>query len=160
MKTVWMKRSQIPAAAAIDACSFATPMTADDIIDLLHTQKDCVARVCLDPAGSVAAFLIYRLERTVLRVVRLAVGPAHRREGYGRALVELVRSRLLASSKRRSIRATISEGDTHAALFLQAMGFRCDCIAGGIMMFVHQRSDSLGEPSGGASLFDDSDLEG
>lgn len=73
--------------------------------------------------GQVIGYCMYELCSYELRLMRLAVLPEARRQGFGTRLVAAVISRL--SAKRRRLVAVVEERNLPAQLFLKRLGLRC-----------------------------------
>jgi ribosomal-protein-alanine N-acetyltransferase len=102
--------------ATVHASSFDDPWGADEIGALLEGPGG-FGLVVRDPkSGAIAAFILARAIADEAEVLTLAVDPAHRRAGAGRALVEAA-AIAAAAAGARSLFLEVA-GDNHAALAL------------------------------------------
>ncbi|MDB5457274.1 MAG: GCN5-related N-acetyltransferase [Caulobacter sp.] len=75
------------ALAAVHALAFARPWSAEDLARIL-AGTGAVALAVEDEAGVIRGFIACRLITDEAEILTLAVDPAARRAGLGRALVE------------------------------------------------------------------------
>ena len=76
-----------PALAELHAAAFDAPWPADDILRFA-TDRGGFALAIEENGGALAGFILCRLIAGEAEVLTLAVRPAERRRGIGRALVE------------------------------------------------------------------------
>ena len=76
----------LPTLLAIEKASFASPWTADMLASELGVLYGW-GMVVVDEEEQIAGFLLGRKYPDMWHVLDLAVGVAHRRRGFGRALV-------------------------------------------------------------------------
>lgn len=119
----WLIRADLPAVAAIDAASFSEPWSADELLAAIRTTGGSGA--VAEDDEDVVGFVIYDLQPARIVVRRLAVTPAFRRRGIGRALLDRVRERLYSSGDRRSIYLEVPEDSLSGQLWLRSLGVPC-----------------------------------
>lgn len=121
----------LPAMVAAHAACYPNEhWAADDFRDFCNRPCQRHAQVIL--AGQeVAGTLLYQLETGVVLVRRLAVAPAFRRRGVGRAaFVALAASR--AGQRRGRFEVRLRDDNRDGQLFLRALGFRCHAVTRGV----------------------------
>lgn len=112
---------ELVAVAALEAACFSDPWTVPALAS--HAAGEGGGILVLPGAdGAVAGYIIYRLLPPELEIYRIAVAPALRREGLGRALVGA------ALSAARAAGATVAfldvrAGNTPAIGLYRRMGF-------------------------------------
>lgn len=126
MRVRWMIRRDMPSILRIENSSFEYPWTEEDFLSCLRTRS-CVGIVAEDIDGSIAGFAIYDLEKSKVRVLSLAIAAERRRDGVGRAIVEKVIYKSVASG-RNGVVAEVRETNLQAQLFFRKMGFRAVAI--------------------------------
>lgn len=126
MRVRWMIRRDMPSVLRIENASFEYPWTEEDFLSCLR-MRSCVGIVAEDIDGNIAGFAIYDLEKSEVRVLSLAVAAERRRDGVGRAIVEKVIYKSVASG-RNGVVAEVRETNLQAQLFFRKMGFRAVAI--------------------------------
>lgn len=117
----WLVRSHMPQVLAIESASFEYPWCKDDFVSVLR-QRNCIGYIVREDK-KVVAFTLYELHKGKLDILNLAVHPDHRRQGYGRQLVERLIDKL-SQQQRHTLRTTCWERNLPAQLFFRALGFR------------------------------------
>lgn len=128
----WMIRRDLREVLEIDGAGFSTsPLGEEALLGLLR-QRDVIGMVTEEvpawdgegptPDGPVLGFMVYRLEKSRLVLLRLAVHPAYRRQGVGRAMLAKLAGKL-SSHRRTRIALDVAEGNLAAQLWLKACGF-------------------------------------
>jgi ribosomal-protein-alanine N-acetyltransferase len=79
-------RADGPALADVHATAFDSPWAADDILRFAEDRGGFV--VAAEEGGALAGFILCRMIAGEAEVLTLAVRPAARRRGIGRALLE------------------------------------------------------------------------
>lgn len=130
MRTRYMIRRDLLEVLDIEQQSSDRPLCKTDLRTLLR-QRNIVGWVAEVPGnGRVVAFMIYRLEKTYLDLLHLAVHPEFRRRGIGRRLIECLFGKL--GGNRCRLRAAVPDSQLAMHLFLAAMGFwACGVTRGG-----------------------------
>lgn len=95
--------------------------TADAVAALLARDSDALL-LAVDPAGRIIGSVIAGWDGWRCHVYRLAVAPARRREGIGRALIAAAEARFVASGAGRAD-AMVLNGNTDAHGAWRAAGY-------------------------------------
>lgn len=106
--------------AAVHAASFDDAWSAADIGDLLRGPGGFGLTVRDGQDGALAAFAIARAIAGEAEVLTVAVHPAHRRRGSGRALIEAIALRAAAVGATRLLLEVASDNDAALALYRTA----------------------------------------
>jgi ribosomal-protein-alanine N-acetyltransferase len=110
------------AMAALHAASFDEPWGTGEFLALLD-GPGAFAQLVREPGtGAVAGFILARAIADEAEVLTLAVDPAHRRAGAGRALVEAAAIVAAAAGARALFLEVASDNDAALALY-RAAGF-------------------------------------
>ncbi len=121
----WMIRRDMAEVLEIEQLSFQFPWSEEDFIRVLRCRNSI--GMVYDTSGpgerEVLAFVIYELEKTVLRILDIAVHPSCRRRGVGAEIIQKMK-RKLSRQRRNRILLEIRESNTDAQLFFRQMGFR------------------------------------
>lgn len=129
----WLIRRDLPDVLAIESESFRPSWDEAEFRRLLRA-RDAIGLVATDARNTPVGFVLYRLHRDHIRVVRLAVHPAFRRIGIGTIMVDRMADKLTQQG-RDHVRIDVPESDLDAQLFLRACGFwavrveRCAALA-------------------------------
>lgn len=95
----WANRSDLPDILRIDRQSFRQPLTERDLLGLLECQN-CIGLISeipdplIDGGRESVAYAIYRISRTRMEVLHLAVDPRYRLRGIGKTLMLHLLSKL------------------------------------------------------------------
>lgn len=115
----WMVRRDLP---EILRWELDTPGGWDEARIIQHMQQsNCIARV-VEIGDTPIGFAVYRLLPNSIRLLRLSIHPAHRRQGHGRRLMGTL-MRLCQSHRRKRLTARVRENALSAQLFFRACGF-------------------------------------
>ncbi len=127
----WLIRRDFPEVLSIEAACLAPRWTEDDLLRMLR-HRNTIGMVCEDTTRSagrttldnpIVGYMVYSLNRYSLEVLHLAVAPAYRRRGVGRAMAAKVAGKL--SPDRRILAETVvRESNLSAALFWRACGWQ------------------------------------
>jgi ribosomal protein S18 acetylase RimI-like enzyme len=136
----------------IERRGFPTPLTEYRMRQVLDTQ----GTVCTiaERSGSVAGFCIHQLGEQTIRLLGVAVHPAARRLGVGRALVARAK-RGLELDRWRRMDTIVPDDALDQQLWLRAMGFRAvpdvkgRYIADGDMIRFRCEAPAVGGGTGG-----------
>lgn len=129
----------------IQRACFAKAMTVKQLITLLYEQ-DGFHVLVIERRESLQAlesetvgYCIYRLNRTFVDVLSIAVLPEYRHNGIAKRLVNMVMS--IAQDHRCYNRVTtmVKETNTEGQLFFKNLGFRCVNILKGILRDIEPR---------------------
>lgn len=125
----WLIRRDLLEVMAIDFLSFHQHWGEDDFLQHLR-QRNIIGQVAEGPGyeGDVVAFMVYALRKDSVQVLRAAVHPEYRRQGYGRALLANLTSRL--SSRRTQVFIDVPDDMLWAHLWLRACGWRAAPLLG------------------------------
>jgi ribosomal-protein-alanine N-acetyltransferase len=121
----WMIRKDMPDVLRIEAACFGhSGWTEGDFVEQLR-QRNTTSYVVLD-GQRVVGYILLHLRHDHISLLNFAVDPAYRRRGYGRALIEKLKSKINANSHSRGRFVTyIPEENLPAQLFLRACGIGC-----------------------------------
>lgn len=117
----WMLKEDLPAVLRIEEESFEFPWTKADFLSCTH-QPHCIA-VVAEVRNQVVGYMIYEMAPHHFHLLTLAVDPAWRRRGIGRALMERLIQKL-SPHRRQRIVLEVRETNLAAQLFFRALGFR------------------------------------
>lgn len=117
----WMLKEDLPNVLRIEQESFEFPWTKSDFLSCTH-QPQCIA-VVAEVNGHVVGYMIYEMAQRHFHLLTLAVDPAWRRRGIGRALVERLINKL-SPHRRHQIVLEVRETNLAAQLFFRNLGFR------------------------------------
>ncbi len=119
----WMIRRDMEEVLANEQASFDDAWTEADFLRALR-QRNVIGMVpVVEPTGEpVVGHMIYALEKTHLEVLNFAVGPAYRRRGAGRAMVDKLKSKL-SSHRHGFMSIDCRESNLGALLFFKSQGF-------------------------------------
>ncbi len=118
--TTWMRQEDIRAVHRIDVQSHARPMSSSQF--QLWVDSDVESGLVVRNGSDIVGYCVFGVQATNYRILRLAVAPAHRRNGYGRLLIDSIKSRL--TDRRHRLWTTVSECNLDGHLFLRSLGFR------------------------------------
>lgn len=119
----WMTRSDMPEVLRIEQESYEFPWMADDFTRCLR-QRNCIGLVA-DYEDRIVGFIIYKLHKTYIRILNLAVDPAWRRCGVGMQIMAKLISKLSPQGQRRSkLFLEVRETNLPAQLFFKYCEFR------------------------------------
>lgn len=119
----WMIRADMPEILMIEEKSFPDPWTEQDFLEQLK-QRNCIGKVAIRN-GQLAAYVIYELERTAIRIVNFVVAPVFRGEYIGSELMDHV-LQAMQRQKRRCVTAYVWERNVGFQMFLKSRGFYAD----------------------------------
>jgi len=126
----WLIRRDLADVVRIDSESYARPWGEEGFLARLR-QRNCVGYIAVagDFARSqdIRGFMVIELFGREIRVVRLGVARAHRRQGVGTALIDSLKDKL-SQQRRQWIRVTVSERNLSAHLFLRSQGFLAESV--------------------------------
>lgn len=164
-RTRWMIRSDYDAVCYIDEHSNPDPMTVEDLTRM-HNAANVVGLVSEDHSLDVAAYLLYQMHETRIRILRMGVYPAARRQGHGTGLVNRVTEKPATklAIERDEVSTVVRESDLPAQLMFRKAGFVAslpllhDYFADGergyYMRYVHPIEPSANRISGLLNEFD------
>lgn len=117
----WLIADDLPEVMAIENASFNFPWRAVDFTEALRV--DTIVGAVAERDGRLVGYVLYEVHRCGIEVLRLAVAPAARRRGVGRALVERLLGKLNGRPD-RALAAVVNESNLAAQLWFRALGFR------------------------------------
>lgn len=154
----WMIRRDMPSVLAIERASWEHDahrqptrlLGEEDFIRWLR-QRNCIGMVA-QSGEQVVGVMVYELQPGSLELLYLTVDPAHRRQGYGTAMIEKLRSKL-SDTRRRRLRILVDERNLGGQLFLRALHIPCIStyyglvdddgrLPGDVYEFVHRHSSA------------------
>ncbi len=128
----WMVRKfDLLPVLSIEEMSFEQAWTEEDFLIELR-NRDSIGMVA-ERREQVVGFMIYHLEKGVLRVVNFAVAQEFRRQGVGSQMIRKLIEKL-DSSRRDQIIVDTRESNLDAQCFFRSLGFEC-------IETVHERYD-------------------
>lgn len=117
----WMVRRDMPMLLDIESRSSAYPWSEEDVLRALR-QRNCIGMV-VEEAARLRGFAIYALYKRRFEIIKMVVDVAHRRHGWGRQLIEKLKSKLFVD-RRYEIACDVRESNLGGQLFLKSQGFR------------------------------------
>lgn len=118
----WICLRDLEAVEAIDSASHSDPWTADQIKAKLREKRTIGVLAEEISTGAILGFAVYRLYETSMRLMRLSVGPAYRRQSVGTQIINRLTEKL-DSHHRERIWCIVPDSNLEAHLFLRKMGF-------------------------------------
>lgn len=116
----WMIRRDMPEIMEIENASFDFPWPEDEFHRVLR-QRGCVGIVA-EYSEKVVSHMFYRLHRTRIDLLSLAVHPDCRHNGVGTRMLDKLRSKM--AGERNKIAALVRETNLGALLFFKSNGWR------------------------------------
>ena len=118
-----MRHADFLTVVAIDAVSFPRPWGEIVLLHALrHRERSYVGCVAENDIGRVLGYAVYEITADQIRVANFAVGPRHRLQGVGRAIVGYLNGKL-AKLPRESLIATVRESNMPGLKFARSVGF-------------------------------------
>lgn len=117
----WMVRRDLPEVMEIEQLSFEFPWTRDELLDALRTRY-CIGMVA-ETKEQVVGFMVYNLLSQNIHVLNLAVHPAFRRRGVGRAMEAKLYTKI-AQQKRERMIADVRDCNEIGQQFFYACGWQ------------------------------------
>ncbi len=117
----WMIRRDMVEVLSIDAAGSAPAMGEDAILSNLR-QRNTIGMV-VEVGEKIVGFMIYRLEKRRLDLVRLHVHPDHRRQGIASIMLNKLIGKL-SEHRRVAIVADVPEECLDVQLFFKATAVR------------------------------------
>lgn len=116
----WMLRADLAEAMRIVRAS-GEGVTEGDLERMI--KKSSVVIQVAESEERLLGFIAYDMSRvSKIKILSLVVDEPHRRKGVGRALVDLMVSKL--NGKRNKVETSVSEYNLPAQLFLRSVGFK------------------------------------
>lgn len=141
VETRYLAWSDMPGVLAIERASFGanafSELTLRRVLDLPNVVGMAAVAAGQGPLGDVRGFAIFEFADRRLQVIHLAVAPAHRRRGVGRALADRLKSHL-CPRRRPRIELFARETALPAHLFWAAQGFRAVGVVRGHFPDTHE----------------------
>jgi ribosomal-protein-alanine N-acetyltransferase len=125
--TRYMLRRDLTEAVEIERAGAHEPWCDAEFCSRLKAPH-CIGIVA-EHGGRVVGFMVYEVERTHYRLLKLAVAPDFRRRGAGRQLVARLVGRL--GGRRNRIVADVRETNLGGQLVLKALGLRAEAVIRG-----------------------------
>ena len=117
----WMICRDMPEVLQIERASYQTYWTEDDFKRELR-ERDVIGQVA-ERGEMIAGFMVYRLHKTHLEIIKLAVDVIYRRSKVGSTLVSKLVAKL-GTGRRRKLLVEVHEANLPAQLFFRAIGFK------------------------------------
>ena len=115
----WMCNKDIPAIEKIEMQCFESDVWGAS----MFLRRDNVGGVCCDPiSGKVVGYVVYRIKKQSLELVRIAVAPEYHRRGVGTVMVKKLYSKL--AKGRTSVVTEVPEQMLSMQLLLRSTGFK------------------------------------
>ena len=126
----WSIRRDVPEIVAIEqACD---PYHLDEGMYRLAMSKQNVIGMVVEDVSQdgspVVGHMLYELHDDLILVTNFAVLEAKRRHGFGRAMIDKLKHKVVHSHKRNRVVFEVPESCLGLQLFLRAMGFRAELI--------------------------------
>ena len=118
----WAVKRDMPEILDIDESSFERPWPEDEFLQIL-SPRNCIAMVAENPEGRIVGYMVYRLHRHHVVLLKMAVAPDHRREGIGTVLIDALRAKL--SGVRNRLYVDVPETSLDFQLLLRSCGIPC-----------------------------------
>lgn len=121
--TCQLTTTDLPHVVKIDTAASEWPLLEDEIIG--HQRQRNGMGICLTRGGKTVGFLLYSFYRSSLHLDHVSVDPKYQRRGYGKVLVDRLRSKMGARTR---IFAFVREGSVGSQMFMKACGFKAERI--------------------------------
>lgn len=132
----WMIPSDYPHVIAIDWDAYDDPLDDADLVRIMGNNS--TIGIVIEPEyGTIHGYCIYRLYPDRIEIIRLAVDEKYRRQGFGRQMIERVKS-TLARNHRVAVVASVDEWSLTLQLLFQSCGFVA-ASSGSKINFVYRR---------------------
>lgn len=95
----------VDAMLEIENQSFENPWTKGDFVDTLHDLQ--IMGLCMYLGNTLVGYMVYRLDENNLHLLKIAVHPQYRRQGYGSTLINRLKMRL--SNQRSKLTTEVDE---------------------------------------------------
>ncbi len=93
-------------------------------------QRNCIGMI-VERDDEMVGFMVYELFRSTIHVLNFAIATEHRNRGYGRAMVDCLKSKI-DQQKRQRITLEVSDSNIDAQRFFKAMGFKASRVIPGM----------------------------
>lgn len=110
----------------IDLNAFDWPWGQEVITERLR-DRNTIGKIA-ERNDRVIAFVIYKLEKTSVEILRVAVHEDYRRCGVGSQVVRDLVAKIGNVKTRRRVNAAVPDDNLAAHLFFRSLGFRCEGI--------------------------------
>jgi ribosomal-protein-alanine N-acetyltransferase len=120
----WLVRRDLDDVLRIERESFDNGWNAQDFTQTLKVTSiiAMVAEVQTKHSHKVVGYMIYELRKQSIELLNLAVDPAHRRTGAGRAMILKITDKLLSHNRTRAI-TRVRESNVGSHHFFKSMGW-------------------------------------
>jgi [ribosomal protein S18]-alanine N-acetyltransferase len=124
----------------IDERCYLEPLIYSDLIDMLKDRN--VIGIVAEDRGHVLGYVIYRLSRWRIEILRMGVDPIERRCGVGTAMLQRLKDKL-SHQRRDTLRVDVPGMSLAAQLCLQRCGFVGESRPGDVIRFeFHLEADN------------------
>lgn len=117
----WMIRRDMTSVIDIDGRANAAPWTENDFLG--HLRKRNVIGMVAERGDRILGYVVYRLHRDSVEILRLSVDPEFIGKGIGAQVVGKLKGKL-SENRRTTIHVEMRETNTGGLLFLRNQGFR------------------------------------
>jgi len=121
LRVRWMIRRDMSEVLSIENEGFEFPWLEEDFIRCLR-QRNCIGMVG-EVRDQVVAFMVYELEKSLIRVLNFAVSKDRWREGFGTIMMDKLKGKL-SLNRRTKINLDVRESNLPAQQFFKAQGFK------------------------------------
>lgn len=129
MSLRWFKSRDMLHVLDIEEESFPEPWTEEDFHQMFQ-NKNCACMIFEDESkgGKPVGYMIFDYNKTAYKIINMAVDKNYRRCGVGRALIASL-IEYMNEGPKGSIRASVSDRNLPAQLFLRDVGFKAKRIS-------------------------------
>lgn len=123
----WLIRADMPSVMEIENRCFDHPWSEEEFLCALR-DKRTIGVVYESANDLIYGFMVYELDKSMLRLISIAVAPEVQGTGVGRAMVERLTDKL-EQQNRRAVETLVRETNLGAQLFFSKLGFRAvECV--------------------------------
>jgi ribosomal-protein-alanine N-acetyltransferase len=124
IRLTWMIRKHFPEVLGIEQDCFGKYAWSEKELADTLSSRGCIGFVAIcEKSDAVVGYMVYESCKDKLKLLNLAVDPAHFRHGIGSQLIAKLVGKL-TSNRRTRISTIVRESNLGAQLFLKAVGFR------------------------------------
>lgn len=135
----WLIRRDFPEVMEIDKSCFKKRWSEQKFIQALRDRL--TIGMIVEYGEAVVGYMIYKLHKNRLFLIRMAVHPKFQKRGLGRAMIEKLKGKL-SGNKRTRLTAVSTDDKLGEHLWLKACGFRATQIKDNKYKFVYQTEHS------------------
>lgn len=131
----WLIKRDFPEVLDIDKNCFKKRWSEQKFTQALRDRY--IIGMVVEYGQDVVGFMIYKLEKNRLFLIRMAVHPKFQKRGLGRAMIEKLKGKLSGNGRNR-LTAVSKDDMLSEHLWLKACGFRATQIKDNRYKFVYQ----------------------